>query len=148
MTPFWPHREWGNPICRAFCEQMLDAGCSLFIIDPEGENYTLAEHYPLLIIGGEHANFQFDLDTATREECKQIIETILDAGASIIFDLSGRLDSQKQRLFALIVGTLFLVQNNPARRRPTKLIVEEARVFAPQKETALPLVDGETSLSV
>jgi Helicase HerA, central domain len=32
-------------------EAMLDKGEMLIIIDPEGENHTLAEHYPVRIVG-------------------------------------------------------------------------------------------------
>ena len=129
-------------------EELIEAGVPVFIIDPEGENYTLAERYPLLIVGGEHRTVNLNLDDATPEAIENVIQTVLSQGVSIIFDLSNRTVKEQRLLFTLIVGRLFALQDRQEHRRPVKLIVEEARLFAPQKATGLPELDGETCLSV
>ena len=129
-------------------EELIEAGVPVFIIDPEGENYTLAERYPLLIVGGEHRTVNLNLDEATPEAIENVIQTVLSQGVSIIFDLSNRTVKDQRLLFTLIVGKLFALQDSQEHRRPVKLIVEEARLFAPQKATGLPELDGETCLSV
>ena len=129
-------------------EETLETGGLVFIMDPEGENYTLAERYPMMIIGGEHATTDLDLDTLSPERLDEIVGTVLTEGLSTIFDLSGRKNRDQQALFSTIAGSLFRANENKATRRPVKLIVEEARVFAPQKISQVATVDGESSLSV
>ncbi len=129
-------------------EEMIEAGVPVFIIDPEGENYTLAERYPMLIVGGEHQTVNVNLDDTKPEAIENVIKTVLSQGISIIFDLSNRTVKEQRLLFTLIVGKLFALQDSQENRRPVKLIVEEARIFAPQKAAGLPELDGETCLSV
>lgn len=129
-------------------EEILECGGLVVIIDPEGENYTLAERYPLLIVGGDHATVGLNLDEASREDIDRIMETVLSDGVSVIFDLSERTQKAQRELFTLIGGSLFTMQDKPELRRPVKFIVEEARLFAPQSKTGLPVVNDETCLSV
>ena len=140
-------------------EEVIESGGLLFIMDPEGENYTLADYYAkkakadenaptVWIVGGEHKTVNLDLDEASQADIDEIVETVLNLGISIIWDLSGRTQKNQQELFAMIAGALFSAQDNEDLRRPVKFIVEEARVFAPQKVTGLPKVNGETCLSV
>lgn len=140
-------------------EEVIESGGLLFIMDPEGETHTLAEYYskkakqdenaPMVwIVGGAHRTVNLELDEATQADIDEIVKMILTLGVSIIWDLSGRTQKDQQALFTLIAGSLFSVQDNEALRRPVKFIVEEARVFAPQKASVLPRVNGETCLSV
>lgn len=140
-------------------EEVVEAGGLLFIIDPEGENHTLADYYrkqakkdenapTVWIVGGEHKTVTLDLDEASKTDIDEIIQTILTLGISVIWDLSGRTQKNQQELFTVIAGGLFSAQDNPELRRPVKFIVEEARVFAPQKSTGLTKVEGETCLTV
>lgn len=129
-------------------EEILESGGQVCIIDPEGENYTLSERYPLLLVGGDHKTVDLDLDTATRPDIDRIINTVVDTGVSVIWDLSERTQARQRELFTMIGSSLFSAQDAKERRRPIKFVVEEARVFAPQKSTGLPEVDGQTCLSV
>jgi uncharacterized protein len=129
-------------------EELIESGTPVFIIDPEGENYTLAERYPMLIVGGEYATVNINLDDAKPEAIENIVKAVLSQGISIIFDLSNRTVKDQRLLFTQIVGALFSLQDSQENRRPVKLIVEEARLFAPQKVTGLPDLNGETCLSV
>jgi uncharacterized protein len=127
-------------------EETLLHGGLVCVIDPEGENHTLAERFPLLIVGGEQATVDLNLDTADSEDYRALLETVLTEGISVLFDLSGRPNRRQQALYRDIVVTLFLMQEDPQLQRPIKLIVEEARIYAPQK--GLSAKDGPTSLTV
>ncbi len=129
-------------------EETIEAGGLVFIIDPEGENHTLAERYPMLIIGGGNATTDIDLDTLSPERLDEIVDTVLSEGLSTIFNLSGRTNKNQQALFSMIARSFFRAQENPENRRPVKMIVEEARVFAPQKAAQVSATDGESSLLV
>ena len=156
-----PAHEWAHDVILAssgfgksylagvMTEEIIESGGLVVIIDPEGENYTLAERYPLLIVGGDHATVGLNLDEASRDDIDRIMQTVLRDGVSVIFDLSERTQKGQRELFTLIGGSLFTMQDRPELRRPVKFIVEEARIFAPQKASDLPKnKDGETCLSV
>jgi uncharacterized protein len=156
-----PAGEWAHDVILAasgfgksylagvLAEEILETGGLMVIIDPEGENWTLADRYPLLIVGGDHATVGLNLEDASREQIDEVMETVLTQGVSVVFDLSERTPKAQRELFTLISGSLFTMQDRPELRRPVKFIVEEARVFAPQKASDLPKnQDGETCLSV
>lgn len=128
-------------------EQLLECGGQVFIIDPEGENYTLAKRYPMLIVGGEHKTVELDLDAADQEDIDKVVKTVLYKGISVIWDLSDHTQTRQRELFAMIGASLFANQDKELGR-PVKFIVEEARVFAPQNASKLPIVNGKTCLSV
>jgi hypothetical protein len=110
-------------------EETLENGLLVCIIDPEGEHFTLAERYPCLIIGGQHGNVPFDvagIDLYT--------EAMVGGGLSTIFDLSDYIDQEQQDYYALIVDSLFRVEQK--YRRKIRLVVEEAQIYAPQSGMA------------
>src|ERR1044072_6531442 len=41
-------------------EETLEIGCLVCVIDPEGEHFTLAARYPMMIIGGEHGSLPME----------------------------------------------------------------------------------------
>lgn len=130
-------------------EQMLDAGAVVFVLDPEGEYHTLSEHYPMLIIGGDKRNTKLDLDTVTPESFIQLSTIVLKEGVSVVLDLSARPRPQQQTAFIYAVDSLFSAMDAEEFRRPIKLVVEEARIFAPQSGMKdLVNLEGKTSLSV
>lgn len=129
-------------------EEILENGGQVVIIDPEGENHTLAERYPILLVGGDKQLVNLDLGTAERGDINRVMETVLDTGVSVIFDLSERTPARQRELFTMVGSSLLSAMDRLEKRRPIKLIVEEARIFAPQSRAGLPSVDGETCLSV
>lgn len=106
-------------------EETLENGSLVCIIDPEGEHFTLAERYPCLIIGGEHAQIPFD-----PAGVDLYVESMLSAGLSTIFDLSEFIDSEQQEAYGLIADALFRAEQK--HRRKVRLVVEEAQIYAPQ----------------
>jgi Helicase HerA, central domain len=106
-------------------EETLENGIPICLIDPEGEHFTLAEKYPCLIVGGQHAQVPFDPDAVDL-----YTEAMVSAGLSTIFDLSDYIDAEQQEYYAVIVDSLFRVEQK--YRRKIRLIVEEAQIYAPQ----------------
>lgn len=110
-------------------EETLENGSLVCIIDPEGEHFTLAERYPMLIVGGEHASVPLE-----EEAIDLYIEVMLSQGFSTVFDLSEYMDVEQQALYALIADRLF--QAEQKYRRKVRLVVEEAQIYAPQRLAA------------
>lgn len=114
-------------------EEIIESGQLVFIIDPEGENYTLAQKYPILIIGGEHKNSKFDIHTANQKNVGELVKNLLENGINAVLDLSDTdTEEQQQELFALFADAYFTAMDSDRLKRPVKLIVEEAHIFAPQ----------------
>lgn len=107
-------------------EETLENGGLLCVIDPEGEYFTLAERYPLLIIGGEHQMLPLSADAIDL-----YIEAMLQTNLSLVFDLSELLDHEQQTMYAQIAESLF--HQETVCRRKVRLIVEEAQIYAPQR---------------
>lgn len=107
-------------------EETLENGGMLCIIDPEGEHFTLAERYPMIIVGGERGNLPLEEDAIDL-----YIDTMLQNGLSAIFDLSDYIDYEQQQLYGVIVDALFHAETK--YRRKIRLVVEEAQIYAPQR---------------
>jgi hypothetical protein len=107
-------------------EETLENKHLLCVIDPEGEHFTLAERYPMIIVGGEHAHLPMDDDAI--ELC---IETMLNHGLSLVFDLSEFLDEEQTRWYAKIADALFVAEQQ--HRRKVRIVIEEAQIYAPQR---------------
>lgn len=118
-------------------EETLENGGLLCVIDPEGEHFTLAERYPMLIVGGEQGNVPFEPDVL-----EVYIEAMLSSGLSGIFDLSEFVDVEQQGYYAMIADTLF--QAEQKYRRKMRLVVEEAQIYAPQAGSAAAKPKGTT----
>lgn len=107
-------------------EETLENQGLICVIDPEGEHFTLAERYPMMIVGGERGNVPLE-----EEAIDLYIEAMLQHGFSAIFDLSDYLDSEQTNLYGLIVDKLFNLEQK--YRRKIRLVVEEAQIYAPQR---------------
>ena len=107
-------------------EETLESGGLVCVIDPEGEHYTLAGRYPMMIIGGEHGNLPLE-----EEALDLIVEAMLQNKISAVFDLSEYLDQEQQHLYGLIAEHLFNLETR--YRAKIRLVVEEAQIYAPQR---------------
>jgi uncharacterized protein len=112
-------------------EETLENGSLLCVIDPEGEHFTLAEKYPMMIVGGEHASLPLEEDAIDL-----YIDTMLQFGFSAIFDLSDYLDQEQVHLYGIIADKLFTAEQK--YRRKVRIVVEEAQIYAPQRSAAMP----------
>jgi len=116
-------------------EQTLENNGIVCIIDPEGEHFTLAERYPMMIIGGEHGNLPIE-----EESLDIFIEAMLQHRLSIVFDLSEYLDAEQQHLYGVIAEHLFNLEQK--YRMKVRLVVEEAQIYAPQRMAATAIRRG------
>lgn len=110
-------------------EETLENGGLVCIIDPEGEHFTLAERYPMMIIGGEHGSLPLEEDALDL-----YVEAMLENRMSAVFDLSEFLDEEQQHLYGLIAEALFVLEQK--YRTKVRLVVEEAQIYAPQRGAA------------
>lgn len=117
-------------------EETLENGGLLCVIDPEGEYFTMAERYPMLIIGGERAMLPLQ-----EEAIDLYIQTMLETNLSLVFDLSEYLDHEQQELYAQIADSLF--HQETTYRRKVRVIVEEAQIYAPQRMASAGAAKGK-----
>ncbi len=110
-------------------EETLETGGLVCIIDPEGEHFTLAARYPMMIIGGEHGSLPME-----EEAIDLYVEAMLQNRLSAVFDLSEFLDEEQQHLYGLIADALFVAEQK--YRTKLRLVVEEAQIYAPQRMAA------------
>lgn len=113
-------------LCGVLMEETIENNSLLCVIDPEGEHFTLAERYPMLIIGGEQGNLPLEEDAIDL-----YIDAMLKLGMSAVFDLSDYIDHDQQHLYGVIADALFNAETK--YRRKIRLVVEEAQIYAPQK---------------
>jgi hypothetical protein len=112
-------------------EETLENGGLLCVIDPEGEYFTMAERYPMLIVGGENAMVPMD-----EEAIDLYVQAMLETNLSVVFDLSEYLDHEQQELYAQIADILF--HQETIHRKKVRIIVEEAQIYAPQRMASSP----------
>lgn len=110
-------------------EETLENGQLVCVIDPEGEHFTLAARYPMMIIGGEHGSLPMEEDAIDL-----YVEAMLQNRLSAVFDLSEYLDEEQQHLYGLIADALFVAEQK--YRTKIRLVVEEAQIYAPQRQAA------------
>lgn len=110
-------------------EETLENNCLVCVIDPEGEHFTLAARYPMMIIGGEHGSLPMEEDAIDL-----YVEAMLQHRLSAVFDLSDYLDEEQQHLYGLIADALFHAEQK--YRTKIRLVVEEAQIYAPQRMAA------------
>ena len=110
-------------------EETLENGSLICVIDPEGEHFTLAERYPMLIVGGEHGSLPME-----EAAIDLYVDAILRHRLSALFDLSEYLDEEQQHLYGLIADALF--QAEQKHRVKIRMVVEEAQIYAPQRMAA------------
>lgn len=107
-------------------EETLENGSLLCVIDPEGEYFTLAERYPILIVGGEQGMLPI-----SEEAIDLYVEMMLEANVSLVFDLSDYIDTEQQQLYAKIADSIFSLETK--YRKKVRIIIEEAQIYAPQR---------------
>ncbi|MEF8907034.1 MAG: DUF87 domain-containing protein [Haloarculaceae archaeon] len=110
------------------CEELLDAGAPLLVVDTDGEYYGLKEQYELLHVGGdERCDLRIGVDDADR-----LARVALDRHVPVILDTSGFDDPDGGRaVVGAVVERLFAREREA--RTPFLLLVEEAHEFVPQQ---------------
>lgn len=110
------------------CERLLERGYPLFIVDIEGEHYTLKEEFEVLHIGGDD---ECDLQVGP-EHAEKIAGLALEESLPVVLDLSTYIDEDRRdEVVAEFAKHLFAKEKTV--RRPFLLIVEEIHEFVPEK---------------
>jgi prefoldin subunit 5 len=110
------------------CEEILDEGYPLLVIDTEGEYYGLKEEYELLHVGADE---ECDLQVGA-EHAEKIAELALEQNVPIILDVSGYIDTEEvNQLVHDTVKSLF--DKEKKLKMPFPILVEEAHEWIPQQ---------------
>lgn len=110
------------------CEEILDEGYPLLVIDTEGEYYGLKEQYELLHVGADE---ECDLQVGA-EHAEKIAELALEQNVPIILDVSGYVDTEEvNQLVHDTVKALF--DKEKKLKKPFPILVEEAHEWIPQQ---------------
>lgn len=111
-----------------FCEEILEQGYPLLIIDTEGEYYGLKEQYELLHVGADE---ECDLQVG-KEHSQKIAELALEENVPIILDVSGYIEtSEVNQLVHDTCKALF--DKEKKLKKPFPILVEEAHEWIPEQ---------------
>ena len=109
------------------CEELLDEGVPLMIVDTDGEYYGLKEEYEILHVGGDE---RCDLRIGP-QHAEKIADITLGSNVPIILDVSGFIEeSDSKRLVHDVVRELFIKEKKA--KVPYLLLIEEAHEFIPE----------------
>lgn len=112
------------------CEEILEEGYPLMVIDTEGEYYGLKEEYELLHVGADE---ECDLQVGP-EHAGKIAELALEENVPIILDVSGYIEpSEVNQLIHDTCKAMFDKQKK--LKKPFPILVEEAHEWIPQQGT-------------
>jgi len=112
------------------CEEILEEGYPLMVIDTEGEYYGLKEEYELLHVGADE---ECDLQVGP-EHAGKIAELALEENVPIILDVSGYIEtSEVNQLVHDTCKAMF--DKEKKLKKPFPILVEEAHEWIPQQGT-------------
>jgi predicted transcriptional regulator len=112
------------------CEEILQEGYPLMVIDTEGEYYGLKEEYELLHVGADE---ECDLQVGP-EHAGKIAELALEENVPIILDVSGYIETSKvNQLVHKTCKAMF--DKEKKLKKPFPILVEEAHEWIPQQGT-------------
>ena len=110
------------------CAEQFHGKIPVWIIDPEGEFYTLREKFDYLLVG-EGGEVPADTRIAAK-----LVETLLETRASVIFDLFETFRTKPSERHHYVRLVLEAMLNAPRRLwHPTVVILDEAHTFLPEK---------------
>jgi len=109
------------------CEEILEKGIPLMVIDAEGEYYGLKENFEILHVGADE---ECDLQVGP-EHAGKIAELALKKNIPIILDVSGYIEESKvNELVYKVSKRLFDMEKK--LNKPFPVFVEEAHEFIPE----------------
>ena len=118
-------------------EELLKAQVPLFIIDTDGEYWTLRERFDVLVIGNEdYADLKIDLlDQKIVNQAPKIAELLYKNRISTIIDVSSYHPLETFDFLEKYLSQIWLLSGS--LRIPYFILVEEAHEFLPQSINAL-----------
>jgi len=112
------------------CEQLLEAGQPVVIIDLIGEHFTLRERFPVLIAASGDAPYA-DVKGLTANSAPRLAEFIVEHGLSLILDLSHGLMVDRLRILGEFLEAFYRAEEK--HRHPYVVILDEAHRVLPEK---------------
>ncbi len=115
----------------ALTEEMVGAGQQVIVLDPTGVWWGLRSAasghgggLPVVIVGGDHADLPLQQSSG-----RAVARLLVAERASAVLDLSGLSKTGARELVADFLEELYA-----ANRAPVHLVVDEADLFAPQRQ--------------
>lgn len=110
------------------CEQILEKGQLLMVIDTEGEYYALKEDYEILHAGAtEECDFIVD-----ESHAEKIAELALEQNVPIVLDVSEYIEEEEVlNLIETVLEALF--RKGKKLKKPFPVFIEEAHNYIPQQ---------------
>lgn len=112
---------------RRICEQ-VGTRIPTFIIDPEGEYFTLREHVDCVLISADGGDVKPNIAAAPA-----IARSLLQAGASAVIDLYDLMPLDRSRFVAGFVESLMSAPRSTWRS--ALVVIDEAAHFCPEQAT-------------
>lgn len=106
-------------------EELLAAGQQIVAIDPTGAWWGLRSEYPIVVLGGDHADLPLEEGAG-----ELLARAIVEERFSAVIDLSAFRKGQIMRFMVAFAETLYRLN-----RQPLHLFVDEADAVAPQSKT-------------
>lgn len=105
------------------------------VIDPEGEHWGLAEKFDAIVVSDDPSRSRVPVRV---EIAAALAELSFTRGISVILDFSED-ESLMMEFCEVYLDALWRLTSAYSTRKPYGLLVEEARVFAPQSAKATPI---------
>jgi len=112
------------------CEQLLEAGQPVVIIDLIGEHFTLRERFPVLIAASGDAPYA-DVKGLTADSAPRLAEFVVEHGLSLILDLSHGRMADRLRILGEFLEAFYRAEEK--HRHPYVVILDEAHRVLPEK---------------
>ena len=112
------------------CEQLLEAGQPIIVVDLIGEHYTLRERYPILIAASGDAPYA-DVKGLTADSAPRLAEFIVEHGLSLILDLSHGRMVDRLRILGEFLEAFYRAEEK--HRHPYVVVLDEAHRVLPEK---------------
>jgi len=112
------------------CEELLDQGQPVIVVDLMGEHYTLRERYPILIAALGDPEYA-DLKGLTPEMAARLAEFIVESGLSLVLDLKHGRMIERFRVLGEFLEALYHAEER--HQHPYVLVLDEAHRVLPEK---------------
>ena len=116
--------------CGVICEQLLEAGQPIIILDLTGEYYTLRERYPILIASIRDQPYA-DIKGLTEESASLLVEYVFRHGLSLIIDFKRANMLETYRFLGPFLEALYHAAED--EMRPYVLVMDEGHLLLPEK---------------
>jgi hydroxymethylpyrimidine pyrophosphatase-like HAD family hydrolase len=130
MLVVGPSASGKTSLTAALLEQLLDAGRSVCLLDPEGDYHTMSDVQHVLVMGGKNENA-----LPTPDELTQLLGR---PGQSLVLDLSAQSRAEKVTYATKVLATANAMRGT--RGLPHWLVIDEAHHIFP--------ADGSTGVDL